>query len=276
MWEFELNAQDARRANTEPSIDLLQVAQDGLESSFNLGEWSNFSKYIKVLQKSNTPSSFTKSFYQAILDIKNHQYQSAYKHIERAREILDPKITSLLGESYSRAYSLIQDLQSLKELEEVILYVKTMDEQRKRHIYSLWQKRYAVFPSEDLNAFQRSLNLRSIVIDKVDEVDQYINFANIAQNSGNTSLGQRILNKLQLDLINKKNQVQRDTSKSIKIQDELAKVKLSIFENDYNMGKQERSITLLEKMITNSDIKDPQQLSDSYLRLSKWMFDFKD
>jgi hypothetical protein len=81
-------------------------------------------------------------------------------------------------------------------LEEVILFVRTTDEQRKKHIYSLWQKRFAVFPSEDLSAFQRSLNLRSIVIDKVDEVDQFINFANIAQNSGNTSLGARILNKL--------------------------------------------------------------------------------
>lgn len=187
MWDAEITNLEKKKVSSiaVQSENLLQIAQDGLEASFNLGEWQNFSQYIKILQRSNTPNSFQKSFYQAILDIKHHQYQSAYKHIERAREILDPKITSLLGESYSRAYSLIQDLQSLKELEEVILYVRTNDEQRKRHIYSLWQKRFAVFPSEDLTAFQRSLNIRSIVIEKVDEVDQYINFAHIAQNSGN-------------------------------------------------------------------------------------------
>ena len=38
-------------------------------------------------------------------------------------------------------------------------------------------------------------------------------------------------------------------SKKVKIQDELAKVKLSIFENDYNTFKQERAISMLEKMI---------------------------
>ena len=81
---------------------------------------------------------FEKSFYQAILEIRNKRYLDAYRHIEKAREILDPKITSLLGESYGRAYKLIQDLQSLKELEEVIQYVRTSDEQRKKHIYKLW------------------------------------------------------------------------------------------------------------------------------------------
>ena len=41
------------------------------------------------------------------------------------------------------------------------------------------------------------------------------------------------------------------------IQEELAKVKLSIFENDYNTGKQEKAISMLENMIINKEIKDP-------------------
>ena len=51
---------------------------------------------------------------------------------------------------------------------------------------------------------------------------------------------------------------------------------MSIFENDYNMGKQEQAIMKVEKMIKNNEIKDAQQLSDSYLKLSKWIYDFKD
>lgn len=111
MWDQELQIQEKQGLkNNYNSETLLQIAQDGLESSWNLGEWTDFSKYIKVLKKSNIPNSFEKSFYQAILEIKKRNYLDAYHHIERAREILDPKITSLLGESYSRAYSLIQDL----------------------------------------------------------------------------------------------------------------------------------------------------------------------
>ena len=151
MWDTELakiqsGKKDGQAGNSSQTANetLQQIAQDGLESSWNLGEWTNFSQYIKVFKKSSTQNSFEKSFYQAILDIKDRKYMQAHQHIEMAREILDPKITSLLGESYSRAYSLIQDLQSLRELEEVILYVKADNEQRKRHIYSLWQKRFAV------------------------------------------------------------------------------------------------------------------------------------
>jgi serine/threonine-protein kinase mTOR len=44
------------------------------------------------------------------LDIKHLKYSDAQKHIDKAREVLDPKITSLLGESYNRAYLLIQDM----------------------------------------------------------------------------------------------------------------------------------------------------------------------
>ena len=61
-----------------------------------------------------------------------------------------------------------------------------------------------------------------------------------------------------------------------RIQDDLAKIKLSIYETDYNNHKQEKAINMLEKMINNQEIKDCQQLSDSYLKLSKWHFDFKD
>lgn len=115
-----------------------------------------------------------------MLEIKNKKYNIAHQHIDKARQILDPQITSLLGESYSRAYSLIQDLQCLKELEEVIYYVQTPKEQIKNRIYSLWQKRFEVLPSEDLRALQRNLNIRCIVIDKTEEVDQYIHFALLA------------------------------------------------------------------------------------------------
>jgi FKBP12-rapamycin complex-associated protein len=69
------------------------------------------------------------------LDIKHKKYNEAQKHIDKAREVLDPKITSLLGESYNRAYLLIQEMQNLRELEEIIEYKQTNDTQRKGHLY---------------------------------------------------------------------------------------------------------------------------------------------
>ena len=91
----------------QASENLIQLAYEGLESSWNLGEWTDFKEYMRVIKKSNTPPNFTKNFYQAIWEIHQKRFANAYAYIEKAREILDPQITSLLGESYSRAYSLI-------------------------------------------------------------------------------------------------------------------------------------------------------------------------
>ena len=64
--------------------------------------------------------SYEKNFYSAVYLIKFEDYANALTKIDAARDILNTKITSLLGESYNRAYALIQELQFLKELEEVI------------------------------------------------------------------------------------------------------------------------------------------------------------
>lgn len=76
MWDAEITLLEKQKVKsiTNHNENLHQIAQDGLEASLNLGEWQNFSQYIKILQRSTTPNSFEKNFYQAILDIKNHQY----------------------------------------------------------------------------------------------------------------------------------------------------------------------------------------------------------
>lgn len=90
------------------------------------------------------------------------------------------------------------------------------------------------------------------------------------------SLATRELNKLLLYLIDQKSKLGSGSGKTNRIQHELAKVKLSLYENDYNTMKQERAISQLEEMINENEIKDPALLSDSYLKLSKWHFDYKD
>ena len=66
--------------------------------------------------------------------------------IDAAREILNTKITSLLGESYNRAYALIQELQFLKELEEVIEYKTTATTEKKGNLYKCWLQRQKSVP----------------------------------------------------------------------------------------------------------------------------------
>ena len=69
-----------------------------------------FKKYTKQLEK----HPYEKDFYLAVQEIKfptkPGNYEQAFKHITQARQHLDSKLTSLLGESYNRAYKLVQEL----------------------------------------------------------------------------------------------------------------------------------------------------------------------
>jgi hypothetical protein len=66
------------------------------------------------------------------------------------------------------------------------------------------------------------------------------------------------LNKVLQDLSEKKDRVSQASGHTQRIQDDLAKIKLSIYETDYNNMKQERAIQMLEKMINSQEIKNPE------------------
>lgn len=95
------------------------------------------------------------------------------------------KITSLLGESYNRAYNQIKELQFLKELEEVIEYKKSTTQEKKNNLYKCWVNRARSIPTTDLEAHQMTLNIRCLVIEKKDEVDNFLQFAKMAQDAQN-------------------------------------------------------------------------------------------
>ena len=76
MWDKELKNLKNKDKNQKNSKNLLQqIALDGLESSWNLGNWTDFSKYIEGLK--GTSDLFEKHFYFAILDIKNEKFHEA-------------------------------------------------------------------------------------------------------------------------------------------------------------------------------------------------------
>jgi FKBP12-rapamycin complex-associated protein len=103
MWDEQVSS--FRKEKVMQSKEIKNIAPFAVQASWNLGKWDHYTKYLKVLNSQD--HAYEKNFYQAILDIKNKRYDDADKHIEKARDILDPKLTSLLGESYDRAYSCI-------------------------------------------------------------------------------------------------------------------------------------------------------------------------
>ncbi len=68
----------------------------------------------------------------------------------------------------------------MTELEEVIHYKATKSEEKKASLYACWLQRQKCIPTQDLDAHQKLLNIRCLVIDKKEEIDNYINFAKMA------------------------------------------------------------------------------------------------
>lgn len=194
LWNDHIRVMDADQKNRTKQL-IRDHAHDAAYAAWNLNKWDDFKRYTRHLD-----SGYERHFFSAVLEIQQKQYKDASKNIERARESLSSKISSLLGESYNRAYQQIKELQFLKELEEVIEYKRSLTQEKKNNLYKCWVNRAKSIPFTDLEAHQMTLNIRCLVIEKKDEVDNFLQFARMAQDAQNQKLSSRILASLKQDL----------------------------------------------------------------------------
>jgi FKBP12-rapamycin complex-associated protein len=79
-----------------------------------------------------------------MLAIYNNDFEDAKLKIKTARSLIEPALTSLWHESYSRAYPHVVQLQLLSELEEVVLFKRVTeagDDAQKMKIQKAWERR---------------------------------------------------------------------------------------------------------------------------------------
>ena len=72
---------------------------------WSLSDWKSFKTYTTILDPVKNP--YEQSFFSAVLLIKQKLYAEASKKINIARQHLDTQVSSLLQESYIRAYGKI-------------------------------------------------------------------------------------------------------------------------------------------------------------------------
>ena len=63
-------------------------------------EWDSMDDYI-VAMRADSPD---RAFYKAILSVHQNQFPKALKEIGKARDLLEPELTSFVGEGYGRSY----------------------------------------------------------------------------------------------------------------------------------------------------------------------------
>lgn len=169
-----------------------QISALAAAAAWGMGQWELMDQYLSVM-KLNSPD---RSFFGAILAIHRNQFDDAQLHINRARDGLDTELSALLGESYTRAYSVIVRVQMLAELEEIITYKQSSSDLAKQErMRQTWTKRLKGC-QRNVEVWQRMLKVRALVIAPPQNEEMYIKFASICRKAQRNGLAEKSLNSL--------------------------------------------------------------------------------
>jgi serine/threonine-protein kinase mTOR len=84
--------------------DRREIAPMAAAAAWSLNEWDSMEDYIATM-RSDSPN---RAFYRAILCVHQNQFPKALAQIAKARDLLDPELTSFVGEGYGRSYKYAQ------------------------------------------------------------------------------------------------------------------------------------------------------------------------
>jgi FKBP12-rapamycin complex-associated protein len=80
--------------------DRREIAPMAAAAAWSLREWDSMDDYIAAM-RADSPD---RAFYKAILSVHQNQFPKALKEIGKARDLLEPELTSFVGEGYGRSY----------------------------------------------------------------------------------------------------------------------------------------------------------------------------
>ncbi|RXK37153.1 atypical/PIKK/FRAP protein kinase [Tremella mesenterica] len=227
-WEEALQVWNEREEDPNSDFDESAIAMGKLQCLHALGEWEDLSEFVRVRWSNSTQEekklmaplaaaaswslyqwdlmddyigamkndSADRNFFKAIIAVHRNQFSSALRHITKARERLDGELTSLTGESYGRAYDVVVRVQMLSELEEIISYKDHADQpDRQATQRRTWQKRLEGC-QRDVEVWQRILQVRSLVLTPNEDMETWINFADLCRTSDRLNLAEKTLTSL--------------------------------------------------------------------------------
>ncbi|KAF9047130.1 phosphatidylinositol 3-kinase [Hymenopellis radicata] len=169
-----------------------EIAPIATAAAWSLNDWDAMEEYIATMK----PDSSDRYFYRAILSVHQNQFPKALLHIAKARDLLDPELTSFVGEGYGRSYNIMVRAQMLSELEEIIAYKHYADQpERQQTMRKTWIKRLQGCQKE-VEVWQRILQVRTLVLHPEEDPAMWIKFANLCRKSDRMALAGKTINTL--------------------------------------------------------------------------------
>ncbi|KAJ9472243.1 Target of rapamycin [Diplonema papillatum] len=158
-----------------------------------MSQWELLEESADLVSESVT--ALPGSFYKAVLSIQKNDLAGARAEIERCRQGIDSEMAT----SSYHAYSLHVTLQHLTELEEIISYKSTTDNERKLKLKALWSGRVRILQL-DPRYLRDALTLRTLVTSQGEDADVWVDFASTCHKLGSTETAQQVLQSLAHDL----------------------------------------------------------------------------
>ncbi|KAI2474370.1 phosphatidylinositol 3-kinase tor2 [Pyrenophora tritici-repentis] len=168
------------------------IAPLAATAAWGLGKFADMDNYLGVM-KEQSPD---RAFFASILNIHNNRFEIAVEEIAKARKGLDTELSSLLGESYQRAYLPMIRVQMLAELEEIMQYKQNEgNHEKQKSMRKTWMKRLrGLQPNPEV--WQRMIKVRQLVISPQEGTDMWIKYTNLCRKSNRMNLANKALQKL--------------------------------------------------------------------------------
>ncbi|KAF9240696.1 phosphatidylinositol 3-kinase [Melanogaster broomeanus] len=173
-WD-QLAAQVEENWSNANHDDRREIAPMAAAAAWSLHEWDSMDDYITTMRPDSTDRAFTRPFYL---------------------DLLEPELTSFVGEGYGRSYNTLVRAQMLSELEEIIMYKQYADQpERQQAMRKTWMKRLQGC-QPDVETWQRILQVRALVLNPEDDPVMWIKFANLCRKSDRMALAEKTINSL--------------------------------------------------------------------------------
>eukprot|EP00760_Papus_ankaliazontas_P008792 PhM_4_TR13928/c0_g1_i1/m.100474/K07203/MTOR, FRAP, TOR; serine/threonine-protein kinase mTOR len=189
-----------------PASTQVEMAQMASHAAWLLTRWDDMEAATKLMPEQGY-SGTTALFYRAVFAVKDKDAAKAEALIEDCRRSLDGVLTALVGESYSRAHDKLVGLQQLVELEEIMTCVKRGNQPADRQVLAdVWGRRLSRMQPE-METWQGTLTTHTLLLSPEDDVQSWLQFVRICQDSGKHKVARRAL----MRLLNRSTECETDT-----------------------------------------------------------------
>jgi FKBP12-rapamycin complex-associated protein len=278
MGDWKLVLESCNKLIAENKDKRKDVADLAVNATVNLGKWDQAREWIEHVDSNNE----NLSFWNAILSIKKEDYDEAERQIKANRLLIYNQISQLLTFSSNHSADSLIRLQQLFELEEIIgikRYEKSIalkqgilaeqapDQQidlqnRITNLKEIWSDRL-VGNTRSLVVWQKIVSVRSLMFNKSEELDFWLDFCKLALKEHKTELCKSTLDSIKQELAGKHQN------------NRVVELELLELEYKYKSGiiKEEDAIKRVEHFLEkNSDI-DNKLKAKMYYKCAIWIRD---